>query len=111
MSRCTGRAGVWAEHLIPSKDSRALQGLACGSAQPITACLLRTVLDGEHGEAKMHALQACTVFYGFAFRIPRLNAKKRDRMRQIANRKEIAKMSGQRDFWVIGGDSLDCLPS
>ena len=69
------------------------------------------ILDGEHGEAKMHAMQACTVFYGFAFQLPRQNAKKRDRMRQIANRKEIAKMPGQKDFRVIGGDSQDCLPS
>ncbi len=64
-----------------------------------------------HVEAKMHALQACTVFYGFALRIPRQNAKKCDRMRQIANRKETAKMPGQKDFWVIGGDFQDCLPS
>lgn len=50
------------------------------------------ILDGEHSEAKMNALHASTVFYGFAFRLPFQNAKERNSMRQFANRKEIAKM-------------------
>ena len=57
--------------------------------------------DGEHSEDKMRVVRACTVFYDLAFRLPRQNA----------NRKETAKMLGQRDFWVIGGDSQDRLPS
>ena len=44
------------------------------------------MLDGEGSEANLHTLQAHTVLYGFALRIPRQRAKKRDRMRQFANR-------------------------
>ena len=47
--------------------------------------------------------------YRFALRIPRLNARKRDRVRQFANRAESAKMLKTKDFQAFRrAETLAC---